>query len=176
MSGLVKKYAPVAYALIAGAVFLDSLRFKFTNAPETQVIFGKLDGWAASFGASGLFTQTGLFSQYVIGTAELVASVLLLLGIVPVLRRLLTLGALIAVAVMTGAVSFHLFTPLGIDPNNDGGGLFVMAVTVWLGSLALLIFRRETLFSILGGICDAILPGVDDGHTSHVTGTQAKAV
>ncbi|HBH45032.1 MAG TPA: hypothetical protein DDY28_11530, partial [Hyphomonas atlantica] len=88
MSGLVKKYAPVAYALIAGAVFLDSLRFKFTNAPETQVIFGKLDEWAASFGASGLFTQTGLFSQYVIGTAELVASVLLLVGVVPALRRL----------------------------------------------------------------------------------------
>ena len=36
----VKKYAPVAYALIAAAVLLDSLRFKFTNAPETQVIFG----------------------------------------------------------------------------------------------------------------------------------------
>ena len=128
----VKKYAPVAYALIAAAVFLDSLRFKFTNAPETQVIFGKLDAWAAGFGAGGLFDQTGLFSQYVIGSAELVASTLLLIGLVPALRRLQTLGALIATAVMTGAVSFHLFTPLGIDPNNDGGGLFAMAVAVWL--------------------------------------------
>ncbi|HCJ18627.1 MAG TPA: hypothetical protein DHV57_14565, partial [Hyphomonas sp.] len=118
----VKKYAPVAYALIAAAVFLDSLRFKFTNAPETQVIFGKLDAWAAGFGAGGLFDQTGLFSQYVIGSAELVASTLLLIGLVSALRRLQTLGALIATAVMTGAVSFHLFTPLGIDPNNDGGG------------------------------------------------------
>ena len=163
MSGLVKKYAPVAYALIAGAVFLDSLRFKFTNAPETQVIFGKLDEWAASFGASGLFTQTGLFSQYVIGTAELVASVLLLLGIVPVLRRLQTLGALIAVAVMSGAVSFHLFTPLGIDPNNDGGGLFAMAVTVWLASIAYLVFHRKTLISIVTGIGRAILPGLSTG-------------
>ncbi|KDA03713.1 hypothetical protein [Hyphomonas oceanitis] len=172
----IKTYAPIVFSLIAAAVFLDSLRYKFTNAVETQVIFGRLDAWAASFGAGGLFGQTGLFSQYVIGSAELVASTLFLLGLVPALRRLQTLAALIAVAVMSGAVSFHLFTPLGIDPNNDGGGLFAMAVTVWLGSLALLIFRRETLFRILGGIRDAILPRGARGPSSHVTGTQAKAV
>jgi len=159
MFAQLRKYAPVAYALIAGAVFLDSLRFKFTNAPETQVIFGKLDAWAASFGAGGLFDQTGLFSQYVIGSAELVASTLLLIGLIPALRRLQTLGALIATAVMTGAVSFHLFTPLGIDPNNDGGGLFVMAVTVWLASIAYLVFHRDTLLSILTGVGRAILSG-----------------
>ena len=134
MLARIKKYTPVAYSLVASAVFLDSLRFKYTNAIETQVIFGRLDAWAASLGAPGLFAQTGLFSQYVIGTAELVAATLLLLGLFPALRRLQTLGALIAVAVMTGAVNFHLWTPLGIDPNNDGGGLFVMAVTVWLSS------------------------------------------
>ncbi|MEQ3649602.1 hypothetical protein [Hyphomonas sp.] len=159
MFARLRKYAPLAYALSAGAVFLDSLRFKFTNAPETQVIFGKLDAWAASFGAGGLFDQTGLFSQYVIGSAELVASALLLIGILPALRRLQTLGALIATAVMTGAVSFHLFTPLGIDPNNDGGGLFAMAVAVWLASIAYLVFHRDTLLSILTGVGRAILPG-----------------
>ncbi|MEO0722827.1 MAG: hypothetical protein AAFY43_11850, partial [Pseudomonadota bacterium] len=126
----IKSYVPHAYAGVASLVFLDSLRFKFTNAPETQVIFGKLDAWAASFGAGGLFSQTGLFSQYVIGTAELIAASLLLLGILPAFRRLQTVGAMIAAAVMTGAVSFHLFTPLGVDPNNDGGGLFAMAVVV----------------------------------------------
>ena len=60
---------------------------------------------------------------------------------------------------MTGAVSFHLFTPLGIDPNNDGGGLFVMAVTVWLASIAYLVFHRDTLLSILTGVGRAILSG-----------------
>ena len=85
MFAQLRKYAPVAYALIASAVFLDSLRFKFTNSPETQAIFGKLDAWAASFGAGGLFDQTGLFSQYVIGSAELVASTLLLVGLIPAL-------------------------------------------------------------------------------------------
>jgi len=154
----IKTYLPHAFAVVASLVFLDSLRFKFTNAVETQTIFGKLNVWAASFGAEGLFAQTGLFSQYVIGTAELFAAALLLLGIVPALRRLQTLGAIIASAVMTGAVSFHLLTPLGIDPNNDGGGLFAMALVVWFGSLALLVTRRETVLSILNGLREAILP------------------
>ncbi len=158
MLNRIKTWLPIAYSLIAAAVFLDSLRFKFTNAIETQVIFGRLDAWAASFGAGGLFAQTGLFSQYVIGSAELLASTLLLLGLVPALRRLQTVGALIAVAVMTGAVNFHLWTPLGIDPNNDGGGLFFMAVTVWITSVVMLIARRRTLFAIFGGIGGVLVP------------------
>lgn len=158
MIARIKRYAPIAYSLVASAVFLDSLRFKYTNAIETQVIFGRLDAWAASFGAPGLFAQTGLFSQYVIGTAELLAATLLLLGLFPAFRRLQTLGALIAVAVMTGAVNFHLWTPLGIDPNDDGGGLFAMAVTVWLSSIVMLIARRDTLFAILSGLRDVLVP------------------
>ncbi len=154
----IKAYAPVAYSLTAAVVFLDSLRFKFTNAPETQVIFGKLDAWAAGFGASGLFAQTGLFSQYVIGTAELVASALLIASLVPALKRLRTIGSLIAAAVMTGAVSFHLFTPLGIDPNNDGGGLFFMAVVVWLTSIAMAFAGRDTLIALVRSIGAVLLP------------------
>lgn len=154
----IKTYLPHIIAGIASLVFLDSLRFKFTNAPETQVIFGKLNDWAVSFGADGLFAQTGLFSQYVIGTAELVAASLLLLGIIPALRRLQAIGALIATAVMSGAVSFHLLTPLGIDPNNDGGGLFVMAVVVLLTSILLLIIRRRELAAIAVGLRATLFP------------------
>ena len=158
MLNQIKKYGPHAIALTASVVFLDSLRFKFTNAPETQTIFGKLNDWAAGFGAEGLFAQTGLFSQYVIGTAELIAAALLLIGILPAFRRLQALGALIAVAVMSGAISFHLFTPLGIDPNNDGGLLFVMACVVWAGSIAMLIIRRADVFAIFGGFKASLLP------------------
>jgi hypothetical protein len=158
MQRRLRTIAPIAYSLIASAVFLDSLRFKFTNAPETQTIFGKLDGWAATFGAEGLFAQTGLFSQYVIGSAELVAAALLLASLVPALERLRVLGALIAVAVMSGAVSFHLFTPLGIDPNEDGGGLFAMAVVVWLSSIAMLIAGRGVLAELGGAIARVLFP------------------
>ncbi len=150
-------FIPHVIAVFAAAVFLDSLRYKFTNAPETQEIFGRLDGWAGTLGAGGLFAQTGLFSQYTIGTAELFASALLLIGIIPALRRLQALGALIALAVMSGAVSFHLFTPLGIDPNNDGGGLFMSAVIIWVTSLVMLVIRRKELTGLVGDIGAALV-------------------
>lgn len=153
-----KTIAPHAIAVFASVVFLDSLRFKFTNAPETQVIFGKLNDWATSFGAEGLFAPTGLFSQYAIGTAELFAAGLLLAGILPAFRRLQGLGALIAFAVMSGAVSFHLFTPLGIDPNNDGGGLFAAAVVIWTTSIALVAIRRREIASLFTGLGQALVP------------------
>ena len=153
-----RKYAPVAISVFAALVFLDSLRFKFTDHPNTQQIFGRLDGWAGSFGAAGLFGHTGLFSQYVIGSAEFLASALLLIGLLPGLTRLNALGALIGLAVMSGAVSFHLFTPLGIDPNDDGGGLFAAAVTIWITSIVLLAIRRKEIAELLQDLARALVP------------------
>ncbi|MGB6230868.1 MAG: hypothetical protein WBF53_12185 [Litorimonas sp.] len=146
---IIRKYTPIALSLFSAAIFLDSLRFKFTDAPETQTIFGKLDAWATGFGADGVFDKTGIFSQYVIGGAELVASILLIVGLFSRFIKLGVLGNLIALGVMTGAISFHLFTPLGIDPNDDGGLLFVMAVLVWLSQLVMLWLRRDTLADLL---------------------------
>lgn len=137
-------------------IFLDSLRYKFTNHPKTQVIFGALNDWAGTLGAAGLFAQTGLFSQYVIGSAELLASALLVIGLLPGLVRLNALGALIAAAVMSGAVSFHLFTPLGIDPNGDGGGLFAAAVTLLVGSIILIGIRLPVIFGLLADLGRAL--------------------
>jgi len=152
----VKRFLPHLLALFCSVIFLDSLRYKFTNHPNTQEIFGRLDGWADSLGAGGLFSQTGLFSQYVIGSAELLASALLLLGFLRPFRRLQGFGALLGLAVMTGAISFHLFTPLGIDPNNDGGGLFMAACMVWLSCVLIIIFRRKELIAGLCGIYKAL--------------------
>ncbi|MEZ5960436.1 MAG: hypothetical protein R3C30_08405 [Hyphomonadaceae bacterium] len=158
MLAQIRRYAPAAISVFAAAVFLDSLRYKFTDHPNTQEIFGRLDGWAGSLGAPGLFGHTGLFSQYVIGSAELVASTLLLVGLLPGLVRLNALGAAIGLAVMTGAVSFHLFTPLGIDPNNDGGGLFAAAVTIWITSIVLLLIRRNEIAGLLADLARAFVP------------------
>ena len=146
---IIKKYLPIGLSLFSAVIFIDSLRYKFTDAPETQTIFGKLDDWATSFGADGVFDKSGIFSQYVIGSAELVASILLIIGLFSAVRKFGVLGNLIALGVMTGAVSFHLFTPLGVDPNNDGGLLFVMAVLVWLSQLIMLWLRKDTLVALL---------------------------
>ena len=152
------RYAPAGISVFAALVFLDSLRFKFTDHPNTQEIFGRLDGWAGSLGLPGLFGHTGLFSQYVIGTAEFFASTLLIVGLLPGLQRLNAVGALIGFAVMTGAVSFHLFTPLGIDPNNDGGGLFAAACAIWVSSIVLIIIRRAELIGLAGDLARAFVP------------------
>ena len=138
----IKKYLPIGLSLFSAAIFLDSLRYKFTDAPETREIFGRLDSWATEFGADGIFDKTGVFSQYVIGSVELVASALLLLGLFSRFIKFGVLGNFVALGVMTGAVSFHLFTPLGIDPNNDGGGLFMAAVAVWASQIIMLWLRR----------------------------------
>jgi hypothetical protein len=150
------KWVPLGLSLFASAVFLDSLRFKFSDHVNTQEIFGALDGWAASLGAPGLFGHTGLFSQYVIGSAEFVASTLLLLGLTMRFRPLSVVGALVGLAVMTGAISFHLFTPLGVDPNHNGGGLFVAACGVWLSLATLLVLRRKALFRLAGDLGRAV--------------------
>jgi hypothetical protein len=138
---------PHALALFITIVFVDSLRFKFSNHPNTETIFSILNEWAGTLGFTGLFADNGLFSAYVIGSVELLASTLLIVGIWKSTRVLQAWGALLALCVMTGALFFHLFTPLGIDPNNDGGGLFVTAVLVWFGSAILLYVRRNVVLN-----------------------------
>ena len=150
------RFLPIGLSIFPAVIFLDSLRYKFTDAPETKEIFGRLNDWAGSFGAEGLFSYSGLFSQYVIGGAEFVAASFLLFGLLSRFKRLQGFGALLGLAIMTGAISFHLFTPLGIDPNNDGGGLFIAACIVWLCCLTLVILRRKELIYGLCKIKDAL--------------------
>lgn len=150
---------PQGLAVFMSAVFLDSLRYKFTDHPKTQVIFGRLDAWASQRGLAGLFGHTGLFSQYVIGSIELLAATLLLVGILPRLRHLQAAGALAALLVMSGAVSFHLFTPLGVDPNHDGGGLFTAACVNLTASVLMLgLFRRREFAEFASRVVGVFAP------------------
>lgn len=153
----IKPFLPHLLAVFCSVIFLDSLRYKFTDHPNTQEIFGRLNEWAGTIGADGLFAHSGLFSQYVIGGAELVASIALLLGLLPRFYRLQGFGALLGITIMSGAISFHVFTPLGIDPNNDGGGLFMAACAVWVSCAVLVFLRRKEITYGLGQIKEALL-------------------
>ncbi len=131
-------------------VFIQSLFFKFSNSPETIYIFqGKLDPWAATLGFPGVFAPGGIFSAKVVGTFELMASVLLIAGAALSGQRIVqVLGAAMGLGVISGAIFFHLFTPLGVavvntDGSSDGGELFMLACGVWIGCAALLWLRRE---------------------------------
>lgn len=68
---------------------------------------------------------------------ELLASILLMLPATQVVGAALSLG------IMTGAIFFHLASPLGVDPYGDGGILFHQACAVWLSSLVILLIPRR---------------------------------
>lgn len=130
-------------------VFIQSLFFKFMGAPETVYIFTTIDSWAANtFGISGLFVPPGIFNAYVIGSVELVASTLLLLGMLLSRNILITFGALLAFGVISGAIFFHLFTPLGINVQGDNGTLFFMACGVWISAVTLLFLNRDSFLCL----------------------------
>lgn len=153
------RLVPHAMAAFMAVIFLDSLRYKFTDHPKTQVIFGRLDAWSGAIGAPGLFGHTGLFSQYVIGSIELLAAGLLIVGMAPRLRHLQAGGALAGLLVMAGAVSFHLFTPLSTDPNHDGGGLFQAAcLNLAFAAVLLTVFRRRELAALVRRILAIFAP------------------
>lgn len=148
-------FAVLALGLFIAAIFIDSLRFKFTGHPTPQHIFVTLRDWSGI----DLFYPMG---PWVIGLAELASAVLLLA--VPLLalfiRRLQGLGALSAVAgamialtVMTGAVGFHMFTPLGIEtptawengqPMQSSPALFYAACLTWMAALAIVLLQGGT--------------------------------
>lgn len=133
-------WALIAYVVF---VFVQSLVFKFSGSEETDIIFSTIADWMNGVGLSFIAPAFESVGGYVIGITELIASILL---IIPVTRRL---GALLGLAVISGAIFFHLFTPLGINRvvdnagNTDGGVLFYMACGVWL-SCALILYLTRT--------------------------------
>lgn len=152
-----KQHGHWPLTLYVAFVFVQSLFFKFSNSPETIYIFeGKLDPWAASLGFAGVFAPGGVFSAHVVGSFELIASSLLLTGaLFAGLRALQVLGAALGLGVISGAIFFHLFTPLGVavrntDGSSDGGQLFALACGVWLSCAALLWLRRNVWLAWIG--------------------------
>lgn len=152
---MVRRYLPVVLTLYIAFVFIQSLFFKFTDSPETQYIFGTLEAWGASLGWPGLFAPSGIFSQYVVGTAELIASILLLLALTQRFGWLRPVGALMTLGAISGAIFFHLFTPLGVsvlnaDGTRDGGQLFALACGVWIAAAILVWSSRAMIAELLG--------------------------
>lgn len=145
--------------LYVSFVFIQSLFFKCTGSPETVHIFSTLDVWADDvFGLAGLFAPGGIFSARAVGSAELIASVMLLLGMISGSGKLHGAGALIGLGVISGAIFFHLFTPLGtvivnqeLGVASDGGILFIMACGVWVSCATIVLLRRQDLIGLLPG-------------------------
>lgn len=114
--------------LITPIIFLQSLFFKFSGAPESVYIFTKvgMEPWG----------------RYATGTLELIASILYF---VPGWSWL---GAFLAIDVMVGAIFSHL-TLLGIEVQGDSGLLFGLAVTV-LGTSLYQLHKNRYSVPLIG--------------------------
>jgi hypothetical protein len=125
-----KRYLLWGLSAYIAFVFVQSLFFKFTGSAESIFIFSTLRDWSGI----SLFEPAG---RWIIGFAELIASILLFMP------RTRIFGAALAIGIMTGAIFFHLFTPLGVVIMGDGGLLFAMACGVWISGWVILAFSRN---------------------------------
>ncbi|NNF26345.1 MAG: DoxX family protein [Gemmatimonadetes bacterium] len=123
-SGRTRKAVSWILQLLVAGVFFQTLYFKFTAAPESVWIFSTLG--LEPWGRIGA------------GIAELIAAVLILTP------RTVWLGAMMALAIMGGAIASHL-TRLGVEVLEDGGLLFGLALIVFLGSAGVLILRKNEI-------------------------------
>lgn len=115
---------PFLLRLIVAIIFIQTLYFKFTAAPESVFIFSSIG--MEPWGRIGS------------GIIELIASILILLP------RTIWLGALMALGTITGALFFHL-TILGVNVQGDNGLLFIMACVVFTASLITLFKERKNI-------------------------------
>ena len=147
---LTKKNITAVMVLYISIVFIQALRFKFTDSVETLYIFSTLNIWALdTFGIEGLFLPPGIFNAYVVGASEFIASIVMLTGLFSSRKYLVTIGALMSLGIISGAIFFHLFTPLGVDVLGDGGLLFTSACGIWLMSIATIIMNKEYLVALI---------------------------
>jgi hypothetical protein len=148
-----KKWVPIVLSIFIAFVFVQSLPFKFGNSFETQHIFVTLANWSG-------FLWFGAYGGYMIGTAELLTAFLLF-------TPLRALAAFAALGIMSGAIFFHLFTPLGIvmpifdsstglQVGNDNGVLFMMACATWVCALILVWMDLKSSDSLLKRIAGIV--------------------
>ncbi len=117
-----------ALKIIAAIILLQTLFFKFTGAPESVYIFTTLG--IEPWGRIGS------------GAVELIASILLFV------TRFTWVGAGLALGTMLGAIGSHL-TKLGIEVQDDGGQLFILAVVVTVCATGLLWLEREAVANFI---------------------------
>lgn len=108
---------------VAAMLLLAAAAMKFMGDPGSVEVFVSLD------------MEPG--GRYLIAVIEVSAALLLL-------SPLATLGAVLTVAVMCGAILAHV-TQLGLVVNDDGGMLVGMLLMVLLCASYVLVSRRKEL-------------------------------
>ena len=78
-----------------------------------------------------------------------VASMEIYAALLVLVPRTRVLGAAFALGIMSGAIVFHLFTPLGVDPYDHGAQLFKEACFTWAMAAFVLFAHRAEAFALL---------------------------
>jgi len=121
-------YLERAAAFIAAIILAQTLYFKFTAHPDSVYIFNQIGGEP--------YLRIGS------GIVELIIAILL------VYRKTTLLGAILGLGVMVGAIGQHIFV-LGIIVNDDGGGLFSLALITFTCCLIIVYLKRNELITFL---------------------------
>ncbi len=114
--------------IIVAFILLQTLFYKFTGASESVAIFSKLG--VEPWGRIGT------------GILELAASILLFLP------GWNWLGSFLGLGLMSGAIFSHVFV-IGIEQENDGGLLFLLALGNAIICSLLLWLEKDTLMAVL---------------------------
>ena len=140
----VKKHIEWLPVILIAVILGSSFPFKFMDAPITVHIFDVV----GEFLGLDFFKSIG---AYIIGVAEAVA---ILLVLFPKTRGL---GGLLTVGIMSGAIIFHLFSPLGVTVQwqQDGqmmqdGTLFYTAIITWVSGLFLFMRNKDQVMGLIG--------------------------
>jgi uncharacterized membrane protein YphA (DoxX/SURF4 family) len=122
-------------ALYIAFIFLWYEQYKLFGAEGSVDLFTTLTDWLGLHGHEK-------FMRIGVGSCEVIAALVILTP------RLQGLGAIGALMLMSGAMFFHLATPLGTDPYGDGGILFKEACSVWTTAWIVLYWQREQVATI----------------------------
>jgi hypothetical protein len=122
-------------ALYIAFIFLWYEQYKLFGAEGSVDLFTTLTDWLGFHGHEKVM-------RIGVGSCEVIASLVIL---TPAVQGLGAIGALM---LMSGAMFFHLASPLGTDPYGDGGILFKEACSVWTTAWVVLFWRREQVADI----------------------------
>lgn len=139
-----KKHIDWLPVILIAIIFGGSFPFKFMEAPITVHIFDVVGTW---LGLDFFKTVGG----YLVGTAEAIAIILVL---IPKSRGI---GGLLTFGIMSGAIVFHVFSPLGIVVEYMENGqmmqevqLFYMAIVAWISGLYLFMRNKDQVLGLIG--------------------------
>ena len=119
--------------IIAALIMMQTLYFKFTGHPQSIYLFTTID--------------MEPWGRYGTGILELIASALILLP------KTTYIGAALGLALMSGAIFFHL-TKLGILFDGDPV-LFIYALIVFICCAILLFFQRSQILHAIKALLPA---------------------